>query len=158
MAKIQTCTTCNGTTFHTRDVERQRDVAGHRFTASLPAEVCATCGAAFFRSSDLGRFDRAAAHALLEAGEAGPEAVRFLRNSVPLQARELADLLDVRPETVSRWENGKRPIDRASYATLRQLVEESARRERPTLDYLRALRKPRKLAKRVRLDVGRGAA
>ncbi len=155
---LKECVKCGGTKLERREVERHRDVAGHRFTATLTALVCAACGEAYFRQQDLMPFERAIAHALFEAGETAGEALRFLRNCIPLTAREFAELLDLRHETVSRWENGKRPIDRGDYATLRQLVEESARGERATLDYLRSLRKPRRLPKRVRLDVRRGAA
>lgn len=37
--------------------------------------------------------------------------IRFLRRALGFQAKQLADELEVRPETVSNWENGKDPIN-----------------------------------------------
>lgn len=37
--------------------------------------------------------------------------IRFLRRALGSQAKDLADELEVRPETVSNWENGKDPIN-----------------------------------------------
>jgi len=36
--------------------------------------------------------------------------VRFLRNTVRLKAKEIAELVQVTPETVSRWEHGKEQV------------------------------------------------
>jgi hypothetical protein len=36
--------------------------------------------------------------------------IKFLRRAVGAKGNELARFLDVKPETVSRWENGKEPI------------------------------------------------
>ncbi|HCF56532.1 MAG TPA: hypothetical protein DFS52_00855 [Myxococcales bacterium] len=34
-----------------------------------------------------------------------------MRRALGLRSRDLAELLDVSPETVSRWENATRPVD-----------------------------------------------
>jgi transcriptional regulator with XRE-family HTH domain len=74
-----------------------------------------------------------------------------------LSGASLAELLDVAPETVSRWESGKRPVDRAAVAVLGSLVVDSLNQRTETIDRLRALREPPKLGKTVHLDVAAAA-
>ncbi|HEY3354618.1 MAG TPA: type II TA system antitoxin MqsA family protein [Polyangia bacterium] len=151
-----TCPGCGGE-LESRPVERARTVAGHAFTASLPARVCRSCGEAFFDDAIVERFDLAIAARLAEGGVDAPEALKFLRKATGLQGRELAVLLDVRPETVSRWEQGKRPVDRATFAIMRQLVWERLHARTALADYLASLRRPKRLPRRVKIDVGRAA-
>jgi DNA-binding transcriptional regulator YiaG len=105
----------------------------------------------------VGQFDAAVAAKLAEAGVTQPEALKFMRKVTGLQGKEFAELLLVRPETVSRWEQGKRPIDRATYAIIRQLVHERAGGVTTTADYLRSLRKPKRLPKIVKIALPRAA-
>lgn len=51
----------------------------------------------------------------------GPE-IKFLRKALGMQGKELAGKLDVSPETVSRWENGKQAIGDAQEKVLRMLA------------------------------------
>ena len=127
-------------------------IAGHTFTSQLPAQVCGKCGEVFFSSRVVAAFDMRVAGALLEAGETTGEALRYIRKVAGIAAAELADLLAVRAETISRWENNKRPIDRGSYAVLRQLVLDRLHGSTATADYLRSLRRPRKLPLRVKIE------
>lgn len=138
-------------------VTRKRHVAGHVFTADLPSRVCAACGTSYFDDITVGQFDALVAATLAEAGITEPEALKFMRKVTGLQGKEFADLLAVRPETVSRWEQGKRPIDRATYAIIRQLVAERARGVTATTDYLRSLRQPKRLPKTVKIALPRAA-
>ena len=138
-------------------MKRKRHVAGHVFTADLPARVCAGCGTSYFADLVVDQFDTLVAAKLAEAGVTEPEALKFMRKVTGLQGKEFAELLAVRPETVSRWEQGKRPIDRATYAILRQLVYERARGVTATADYLRSLRRPKRLPKTVRIALPRAA-
>ena len=48
--------------------------------------------------------------------------IRFLRKALDLNQQELADLIGVRNETVSRWETGRQPIEPPSEKLLRALV------------------------------------
>ncbi len=45
--------------------------------------------------------------------------VRFLRTFLGWSGRDFARKLGVRPETVSKWENGKRPMSRSNESLLR---------------------------------------
>ena len=151
------CPNCGATRVQSRVVRRKRHVAGHIFIGALPARVCARCAASYFDDLTVGEFDVLVAAKLAEAGLTDPEALQFMRKATGLQGKEFAELLAVRPETVSRWEQGKRPVDRATYALIRQLVYERARGITATTDYLRSLRRPKRLPKTVRIALARAA-
>lgn len=136
-----------------RAVQRTRQVAGYRFTTSFPAQVCDACGETYFDDTTVANFDLAVAARLADAGVTKAEALKFMRKVTGLQGKEFAQLLHVRPETVSRWEQAKRPIDRATYAIVRQLISEKMRGSTGMADYLRSLQKPKKLPKVVKLDL-----
>jgi transcriptional regulator with XRE-family HTH domain len=78
-----------------------------------------------------------------------------MRKSIGMRAADLAELLDVTPETVSRWETGKLDVTRAAWSTLADVVVEHAERASRMLDRLRTLREPKKLAKALRLELPR---
>lgn len=58
--------------------------------------------------------------------DASSDGLRFLRKALSMKAAELAALFGVRPESVSRWETGKAPIDRATWMALSGLVRDAA--------------------------------
>ncbi|MSP17533.1 MAG: helix-turn-helix domain-containing protein [Myxococcales bacterium] len=140
-------------------VERVREVTGRLFSTVLPARRCANCGEEYFTLADLARFDLAVARSLADAGVFDAPAVLFMRKALGLPAKDLAALLDVRAETLSRWENGKTPlVDRPVKAVLHQLVSDRAAGASTTESYLRSLVKPRRLAKRVKVAAREVAA
>lgn len=146
---MKRCANCGSPDLPRKDVLLTRTIAGHVFRARVPEYGCGNCGERLTTSEDLGAFDDAVALAVADAGLTTPDAVRFLRKALGMTGQELADLLGVRKETVSRWENGKREIDRATFALLRQLVGERRAREKPMGDFLRRLHKPRPLGRTV---------
>jgi putative zinc finger/helix-turn-helix YgiT family protein len=150
---LKRCPSCGTGRIVSRTVGRVRHVAGHVFSAELPARVCTGCGNAYFDDVVVSQFDTLVAARLAGAGVTHPEALKFMRKLTGLQGKEFAELLAVRAETVSRWERGRRPIDRATYAIIRQLICERAAGVTTTTDYLRSLRKPRRLPKTVRLEL-----
>jgi putative zinc finger/helix-turn-helix YgiT family protein len=151
------CPNCGAAGLKSQTLQRRRHVAGHVFTAKLPARVCAACGVSYFDDRVVAEFDALVAAELVEAGITTPQALQFIRKVTGLQGKEFAELLGVRPETVSRWEQGKRPIDRATYAVVRQLLHERARGVTATTDYLRSLHRPKRLPKTVRIALRRAA-
>ncbi len=64
-------------------------------------------------------------------------------------AAELGELLELRPETISRIENGKIPADRRTVALLGALALDHLAGRTETGDRLRALAHPPKKRKRV---------
>jgi DNA-binding transcriptional regulator YiaG len=59
--------------------------------------------------------------------------VRFLRKALGWPSRELAAMLEVRDETVSRWENGKEPLGPTSEKLLRLMVAQFLADKAPAL-------------------------
>lgn len=147
------CPNCGAGRLKRRPVDRTRHVAGHRFSARLAAQVCGSCGETYFDDATVASFDLAVAARLADAGVTSADALKFMRKVTGLQGKEFAALLHVRPETVSRWEQAKRPIDRATYAIIRQLISERMRGSTGMVDYLRSLQKPKRLPKVVKLGM-----
>ena len=138
--------------------QASREVGGHLFFAFVPALSCKRCGETYFDGSVMHRFDLHVASRLADAGVSSGEAFRFLRKALEMRAADLAVLLDVSAETVSRWETEKRPVDRGCLAVLGALVRDQLAGRTATIEALRALRRPRPLARKIRLDLTRDLA
>lgn len=130
-------------------------VAGRSFSANVPAWRCEACGKTHLDGSSFEDFELAVALELATQGPASGETFRFMRKSIGMRAADLAELLDVTPETVSRWETDKLRVARAAWATLADMVVEHAEGASRMLDRLRRLRKPKRLAKALRLELPR---
>jgi putative zinc finger/helix-turn-helix YgiT family protein len=150
------CPTCHEHTLERTTADDSITVAGHTFTASLPAHACpgAKCDEIVFDAASIQRFELVVARALADAGQQSGEAFRFMRKSLGLRAIDLAELLGVAAETISRWETGERDVDRVAFALLGDAVAEQLEGRTRALDFLRALSKPKRLAKAVRVEVG----
>ena len=68
---------------------------------------CAKCGEITSSLDDTHRNFQAACVAVVERGIRKGNELAIVRKQAGLKAVELAELLDVRPETVSRWERGE---------------------------------------------------
>jgi putative zinc finger/helix-turn-helix YgiT family protein len=136
--------TVTDSTFHAR-----RKIGGQVFVADLPARQCTSCGEKTVGGPDLLAFDAAVASELARTGASSPEALKFLRKSMALTAAELGELLALRPETISRLENGKMPVDRRTAALLGLLALDHFAGRTETADRLRALARRPKVRKRV---------
>lgn len=136
----------------------KREIDGRTYTGEVPATRCNKCGEELISGPGLGLFERALTAELARSGSVGPQGFRWLRRESGLEAKQLAALLDVSPGTVSRWENGKKPLERRAVALVAALALEALGESASTRDLLGRLAKaPRKTARRVRLDVPRAA-
>lgn len=124
-------------------------IAGQTFTAEVPARRCGACDAVFFDGPALKEFERAAARELARHGPALGETFRFMRKALGVRGADLAELLDVPPETLSRWETGKLAMARTAWLTLSSLVLDFD----GTQERLRAVREPPKSSRVVRIKV-----
>lgn len=68
------------------------------------------------------------------------ELLRLMRSSLGLQATELALLLRVTPETLSRWENDVRPAHEDAFALVALLVRDTLEGHQRTHRFLEAAR------------------
>lgn len=145
------CFNCKSTELVAAEHEDRMEVAGHRFTRSVPAMRCARCGEETMKGADLETFEVEVAAELARHGELPADAFRFMRRVLGMKAAELGELLDVTPETVSRWENEKQAIERRAAALLSSMVLDKVEGRTSTLDRLKALREPSPLPRLVRL-------
>ena len=146
------CFSCGEKKLQKGEVRLERAVGGREFTATVTGLVCQGCGESITDLQDGERFDLAIAE-LLSEGAPGGESFRFLRRAAGLRAADLARLLGLTGDTLSRWENGKYAIDRAAFLVLGQIVRERRRGDTAMLDRIRRIEQPGALPDRVEIDL-----
>jgi hypothetical protein len=151
------CPRCSAATAITR-TEQTRQVARTKFVVLVPAHACKLCREAFIHGEVLERVDLTIASELAATGPCSAETMRFMRKALGYPATKLATLLDVAPETLSRWERDQRDVDLNAWLTVGSIVLESAGRSTKTIERLAAARKHSKRAKVVRLELVKRAA
>lgn len=155
--KVERCTNCGSAKLPVVDYPLKAKLGGVAFEASVRAQQCQNCGEAFLSGQVLKSFEISAALELARAGVTVPEGLQFMRKVVGLRAIELAELLELTPEHVSRMENGRASADRRTVALLAAMVEDKAAGATRTVDQLRALARPRRVTRRVQIPAA-GAA
>jgi putative zinc finger/helix-turn-helix YgiT family protein len=116
------CPTCKGAELHRSHADHELHVGEMLFVATLVVRQCPDCGEQLTEAGVLGGFERRVSQWLADHGARTPDAFRFMRRSIGLRANELAELLDVTPETVSRWEKGKLAVEHRAFVLLGGLV------------------------------------
>ncbi len=156
---MKRCERCRGADL--RDVEetvvvRVPAAAGglEILVSGVSAAKCAACGVSYLSGPDLERADLVAAAEAMRRGVREGPALRFARKALGLRATELADLLDVSAETVSRWENGHRLAERSVWNTLAGLVGDALEGSTATCDRLRAFAGSQTPRRPIRLRLG----
>ncbi len=148
------CPTCKkGTIRGKGTIEHAITVSGVKFSGKLAASLCSDCDEAIVEAGELGRFECRIAEWFAEHGVCEPEVFRFMRKALGLRATDLAALLDVTGETVSRWERGAVPVEHRALALLGAMVSDRLAGREQTQARLQALREPAKVPRRVHLDV-----
>ena len=152
------CDRCGAARVSTVVTERCLEVAGHRFTAELPAQRCEACAHLEVPAAALERFQLLAARSLADAGASSGEAFAFMRRALAMPAERLAPLLDIRPADLARWDRADfvfRSAVEIVAGLVRRKLDVGGERPLPpgtAEDLLLAYRTPRPLAKSVRFD------
>lgn len=148
---MKRCVTCGHEGLVDDHAEDSIRVGGQLFTAVIGAQVCPNCHEAYFGYDEIGRFEGAVAVELAREGRKTPEAFAFMRKALGMRSVELAELLDVTPETISRWEHGKVALEHRATALLGAMVLDQAENKTATVDRLRALKQNRDAPSTVKL-------
>jgi putative zinc finger/helix-turn-helix YgiT family protein len=151
--EVKKCPNCDKGTLRPMEQTLHDEVNGHVFTATVMGEVCDNCGEGLIDGRDIERFELGVARALLDAGDDSPEVFRLARKTLGVTAADLAAMLRVTAETISRWENGKHPIDSMALVILSLLVRDAAIGTSDTQEALRARVLAKPLAKKVALKI-----
>lgn len=150
---MKRCTTCENGKLERVRIDEAVKVGRRTFTGTVGGERCQSCGTEFLDGADLEAFEDALAASIAAEGPVSGETLRYMRKAgLGMRAADLAKLLDVEPETFSRWENEHAPVPRVEWATVAAMVLERHHGEHGTLDRLRALAEPKPLAKTVRIE------
>jgi len=152
---LKRCSQCGGVIARARK-EIVRSVRDTTYTVRAPAHVCQSCRDVTFEDEVLTRADLEIACAIVARARPSGEALRFLRKSIGMRAADLASLLSVTPETVSRWENDQRAVDSNAWVLTGSLVLERYGRNMSTLSRLEALQKLAPLPRNVTLELDAG--
>lgn len=83
---------------------------------------CSSCGETLFTGLELDRKYDEVARAIVARGIRTGEEFKWVRKATGYRAADVAELLDVRAETISRWERGEADIPRAAAYALGQLL------------------------------------
>jgi DNA-binding XRE family transcriptional regulator len=104
-----------------RDWEGQLELLGVQVVGR--GTRCASCGETVFDSGEVDRQQREAIGLIAARGVRKGNELKLARKALDMRASELAELLDVRPETVSRWERDEVEIPRTVAFAIYQLLE-----------------------------------
>jgi DNA-binding transcriptional regulator YiaG len=126
------------------------ELGGRRFEFTLNGVFCNHCLKGGISKSEQARADFEVAAAFARAGVVDPEIFRFQRRALGFSSGELAELLGVTLNTLSRWENKERPLDRNAAALVVCMMLEQA--EHPpkyqTIETLKRVQAPTEVTMR----------
>lgn len=147
------CHKCDSNRLRRIQHEVKAKIGGVSFRIVEPATECAACGEVTVAGEVVRRAELSIAARLAEMGVTHGEAVRAMRGAVGLRSAELAEILGVAAETMSRWETGKSHIDPCAFGVLGGLVEDRLAGRTDTTDRMRSLREPRPRPKQVKIEI-----
>jgi putative zinc finger/helix-turn-helix YgiT family protein len=150
---MKTCVECGSDKLQEADVQIERSIAGALFLTTASATRCGACGEEYVAGEAVQKFELSIASYLALAGVHSGEVFRFMRKAIGMRAADLADLLGVAPETVSRWENDEREPERGLFGVLGALIGDKIAGRTTVLDMLRAQRNPKPLGKQIKIPV-----
>ena len=136
------CVSCGKTDLIRGAVSHAVTVAGVEFATELPGQRCPACKYSTVNGPAAARFELLVANELFTRGLRGGASFRFMRKALGMKAIDIAQALNVAPETISRWENDQREVDWPEFMVLGFLVDDKLASRTTTLSRLRALADP----------------
>lgn len=113
---METCYTCGKNLKVVKDKPYHYAECGLDVTLlGITQYICDACGETYASIPNIQKLHRVIGNLICEKRKAllKPEEIKFLRKDLQLKSKELAQTLGVTPQTVSRWENGKKEIGEA---------------------------------------------
>lgn len=110
--------------FKSATFERSVRVPPIRFLVEMPAQRCPSCKTFVLTDAVVRNAELEIASRLAEAGPISGASFRLLRSAARLRAVEVARLLGVAKETISRWESGKRGVEPLAWKLLAWIAVE----------------------------------
>jgi DNA-binding transcriptional regulator YiaG len=130
----------------------KRKIAGRTYSVEIPVRM-ADDGELVVDGTVAANADLAIAAAIAGSGPVLGETFAWMRRAAGIQAKTLAELLDVRAESVSRWERGERPMDRAAWLLLADIILERAGKRLPVLELMKRIASISALPKQVNVQM-----
>lgn len=118
--------------FRPASFKRTVHIAPMRFVVEMPAQRCPSCKTFVVTEAAAQDAETEIARNLAESGPISAASFRLLRSAARLKSVELARLLDVGKETISRWESGKRRVDPLAWKILAWIAVERGNGEATT--------------------------
>lgn len=121
---METCYSCGENLKVIKDQPYKYDESGlDVILLGIPQYVCDSCGEKYVALPNIQKLHRCIGRLICEKRKAllKSEEIKFLRKDLQLKAKELALTLGIAPQTLSRWENGKKPIGEAHDRLLRSI-------------------------------------
>jgi DNA-binding transcriptional regulator YiaG len=123
---MNVCGKCESPIANWRRLERHQHVVGGarvELMDSALEHVCETCGErGVIIPNLLGLFAAVAISRAQNPVKLNGREIRFLRKTLAMPAKDLADMLEVSPETVSRWECDRQPMSPSNERIFRMKV------------------------------------
>lgn len=151
---MNACPKCQGERIQPGLQRTSRKLFGRTFASQLSGSRCLDCGETYVDAMELLRFELGIAAHIAEHGPLSGESLSWMRRALGYTGEQLAAMLNVRPETLSRWEHGKRDVDRNAWLTTAALVSDEVEGKAGTRERIEALSRPPRM-KRVTLDLSR---
>lgn len=146
------CAKCNEGTLRRGSRAQTYPVGEQTFSVQIDVLECPKCGHYYVETGALQSLQRSVGKHLAEHGPATGVTFRYMRKSIGMAAKDVAELLATTPETVSRWETAERNVDLWAWLTMGSIVLDTLAGNTVTRDRLQAL-KSRKLAKTVPIEL-----
>ncbi len=116
------CIQCGTAMVETKGDHKYKELPG-LVLRGVRLRNCPNCGEHEVSIPHIERLHRVVAHALAAKPERLTDnEIRFLRKHLGWSRDDCADIMDVVPETVSRWEHGRAPMSRMAERFLRLAV------------------------------------
>lgn len=147
------CAKCKGSEFVSAKETISQEVDGCTFEMEIPIAVCAECNNTYYYDADvLEHFELAIANWFANTGQSSGAVFRFMRRALGIKAAKLANLFSVTPETISRWETGKRQMERRAIALLSAIVSDRYEGSNRVLEMLESFQRPLIPSEKITLE------